>query len=197
MAGPLRVEYERAIYHVTSRGNARERIFLDDGDRRSFLGTLGETVNRFGWICHAYCLMSNHPPLLLETPAPNLPRGMELLNGVYTQPLNRHPKRYGHVLQGRFKSILVEKEPHLLEVARYIVLNPVRAKMVRSVRDWSRSSYRATSGQTEVPAFPEVDWILSSSARTSIDPNTPTDVSCDRGAELMLGRPASRFSPWK
>ena len=83
------------------------------------------------------------------------------LNGVYTQRFNRHHKRYGHVLQGRFKSIFLEKEPHLLVVARYVVLNPVRAKMVRSVRDWPWSSYRATSGQSEIPAFLEVYWILS------------------------------------
>ena len=161
MTRPLRIEFEGALYHITSRGNAREKIFLDDEDRSDFLATLGETVKRFGWICHAYCMMSNHYHLLLETPAPNLSRGMQLLNGVYTQRFNRHHKRYGHVLQGRFKSILVEKESHLLELARYIVLNPVRAKMVRSARDWPWSSYRATSGQVEVPQFLEVDWILA------------------------------------
>jgi len=85
MARPLRIEFEGALYHITSRGNAREKIFLDDEDRSDFLATLGETVKRFGWICRAYCLMSNHYHLLLETPAPNLSRGMQLLNGVYTQ----------------------------------------------------------------------------------------------------------------
>ena len=161
MARPLRIEFEGALYHITSRGNAREKIFLDDEDRSVFLATLGETVARFGWICHAYCLMSNHYHLLLETPAPNLSRGMQLLNGVYTQRFNRHHERFGHVLQGRYKSIIVEKESQLLELARYVVLNPVRAKLVRSARDWPWSSYRATSGQTEVPEFLEVDWILS------------------------------------
>ena len=161
MARPLRIEYEGAVYHVTSRGNAGQRIFLDDEDRDVFLATFDETVARYGWICHAYCLMSNHYHLLLETPAPNLSRGMKLLNGVYTQRFNRHQKRYGHVLQGRYKSILVEKESHLLELARYVVLNPIRARMVRSVRDWPWSSYRATSGQAEVPEFLEVEWILS------------------------------------
>ena len=161
MARPLRIEYEGAVYHITSRGNARERIFVDDEDRDVFLAALGETVIRYGWICHAYCLMSNHYHLLLETPSPNLSRGMKLLNGVYTQRFNRNHKRCGHLFQGRYKSILVEKESHLLELARYVVLNPVRAKMVRSVRDWAWSSYRATSGQAEVPEFLEVDWILS------------------------------------
>jgi len=105
--------------------------------------------------------MSNHYHLLIETPGANLSRGMQLLNGVYTQWFNRQHGRVGHLLQGRFKAILVEKESHLLELARYIVLNPVRAKMVRSVRDWPWSSYRATSGQSDVPEFLTVDWVLS------------------------------------
>jgi hypothetical protein len=105
--------------------------------------------------------MTNHYHLLIETPGANLSRGMQLLNGVYTQWFNRQHKRVGHLFQGRFKAILVEKESHLLELARYIVLNPVRAKMARSIRDWPWSSYRATSGQTDVPEFLTVDWILS------------------------------------
>ena len=105
--------------------------------------------------------MPNHYHLLLETPEPNLSRGMKLLNGVYTQRFNRHQRRYGHVLQGRYKSIVVEKESHLLELTRYVVLNPVRAKLVRSVRDWPWSNYRATSGQAEAPQFLEIDWTLS------------------------------------
>jgi hypothetical protein len=105
--------------------------------------------------------MTNHYHLLIETPNANLSRGMHLLNGVYTQWFNHRHDRVGHLLQGRFKAILVEKESHLLELARYIVLNPVRAKMVRSVRDWQWSSYRATAGETEVPGFLTVGWILS------------------------------------
>jgi len=161
MTRPLRLEYEGALYHITSRGNTRESIFLDDKDRARFLVVLSDAVKRYGWICHAYCLMSNHYHLLIETPDANLSRGMQFLNGVYTQWFNRRHQRVGHLLQGRFKGILVEKESHLLELARYIVLNPVRAKMVRSVRDWPWSSYRATSGQIDVPDFLTIDWILS------------------------------------
>jgi len=161
MARPLRIEYEGALYHVTSRGNAREKIYLADGDRREFLSILAHVVPRFGWLCHAHCLMSNHYHLLVETRAPNLSKGMQLLNGIYTQRFNRGSKRTGHVFQGRYKAILVEKESHLLELARYVVLNPVRAKMVRSAREWPWSSYRATAGQCEVPEFLTVDWILS------------------------------------
>jgi putative transposase len=161
MARPLRLEYEGAVYHVTSRGNARESIFRVDPDRELFLQGLRETVQRFGWICHAYCLMTNHYHLLIETPEPNLSRGMRHLNGVYTQAFNRRHGRVGHVLQGRFKSIVVEKESHLLELARYVVLNPVRAKIVRSAKDWPWSSYRSTSGMTDAPSFLTVGWILA------------------------------------
>lgn len=161
MARPLRIEYEGALYHVTSRGNARESIFFDDDDRVAFLDILAQVVERYGWICHAYCLMTNHYHLLIETPNANLSRGMRQLNGIYTQATNRRHDRTGHLLQGRFKSILVEKESHLLQLARYVVLNPVRARMVRSPRDWKWSSYRATAGQVDPPEFLSIDWILS------------------------------------
>ncbi len=161
MVRPLRVEFEGALYHITSRGNAKESIFLDNGDREHLLEILAEVVDRFGWICHAYCLMTNHYHLLIETPDANLSRGMHLLNGVYTQWFNHRHDRIGHLLQGRFKALLVEKESHLLELARYVVLNPVRAEMVRSVRDWRWSSYRATAGLVEAPQFLTVEWVLS------------------------------------
>jgi len=160
MVRPLRIEYEGAVYHVTSRGNAGTDIFLDDTDRLHLLETLGTVVGRFGWICHAYCLMTNHYHLLIETPQPNLSRGMQHLNGVYTQWFNRRHSRTGHLVQGRFKSIVVEKESYLLELARYIVLNPVRARMVRSARDWPWSSYRATAGLADPPRFLTTDWLL-------------------------------------
>jgi putative transposase len=165
MARPLRLEYEGAVHHVTSRGNAGTEIYLDDTDRLRFLEVLGTVVERFGWICHAYCLMTNHYHLLIETPQPNLSRGMQHLNGVYTQWFNREHSRAGHLVQGRFKSIVVEKESYLLELARYIVLNPVRARLARSARDWRWSSYRATAGQTDPPGFLTVDWLLSQFAR--------------------------------
>jgi len=161
MARPLRVEYEGALYHITSRGNAREEIFLTDSDRLEFLDLLAQVVSRFEWVCHAYCLMSNHYHLLVETPLPNMSQGMQLLNGVYTQRFNRARKRSGHLFQGRYKAILVEKESHLLELARYVVLNPVRAKAARSAGAWPWSSYRATAGQVEAPEFLTIDWLLS------------------------------------
>ncbi len=125
------------------------------------MDVFSDVVERFGWICHAYCLMSNHYHLLVETPTANLSRGMRHLNGVYTQSFNRKHKRSGHVFQGRFKSRLIEKESHLLEVARYIVLNPVRAKMVDHPRQWIWSSYCATCGETGAPGYLSIDWLLS------------------------------------
>lgn len=147
MARPLRIEFSGALYHITARGNARQDIYLTDDDREQFLEILQRVKDRHQWQCHAYCLMSNHYHLLIETQVPSLSKGMKLLNGTYTQSFNRTHHRVGHVFQGRFKGILVEKDSYLLELARYIVLNPVRAGMVRSAKDWAWSSYRATAGQ--------------------------------------------------
>jgi hypothetical protein len=105
--------------------------------------------------------MGNHYHLLLETPDANLGRGMRQLNGVFTQKLNRRHDRVGHVFQGRYKAILVEKESHLLELARYVVLNPVRAKLVKQVVDWRWSSYGATAGERPAPPWLETDWLLA------------------------------------
>ena len=109
MARPLRIEYPGAIYHVTSRGNARAAIFKEDADRELFLEALQQVVERFNWLCHAYCLMDNHYHLMIETPDGNLTAGMRHLNGVYTQRFNRRHRRVGHVFQGRFKAILVDR----------------------------------------------------------------------------------------
>lgn len=166
MTRPLRVEFEGAVYHITSRGNAKKSIFFDDEDRKKFLKILSTVVERFEWICHAYCLMDNHYHLLLETPRPNLSKGMRQLNGVYSQSFNKRHNLVGHVLQGRYKSILVEKEAHLLELTRYVVLNPVRAGLVNSAADWPWSSYRATAGLEPAPEFLHVNWILSQFAST-------------------------------
>ena len=161
MARPLRLEFAGALYHVTSRGDRQEAIYEDDADRIAFLSLLQSVSDSHNWACHAYCLMGNHYHLLLETPDANLSSGMRQLNGVYTQSFNRAHGRVGHVFQGRYKSILVEKHSYLLELARYIVLNPVRADMVRSACDWPWSSYRATAGQVSPPPMLTTDWLLS------------------------------------
>jgi REP element-mobilizing transposase RayT len=161
MARPLRIEYPGALYHVTSRGNARAKIFLDDSDHRAFLDVLGFVVKRFNWLCHAYCLMGNHYHLLIETPDANLSRGMRQLNGIYTQKFNWKRHRSGHLLQGRYKAILVDQDEYLLELSRYLLLNPVRAGMADSPEDYAWSSYRATIGKAEAPEFLTTDWLLA------------------------------------
>ncbi|RQW89018.1 MAG: addiction module toxin RelE [Geobacter sp.] len=160
MARPLRIEFPGAVYHVTSRGNAHANVFKDDDDRELFLKILGQVVKRFNWLCHAYCLMDNHYHLLIETPEGNLSAGMRQLNGVYTQAFNRAHRRDGHLFKGRFKAILVEKESHLLELCRYIVLNPVRAGMAAQPADYRWSSYLSTIGKAARPAFLATEWLL-------------------------------------
>ena len=166
MARPLRLEFPGALYHISSRGDQREDIYLGKGDRRLFLDVLGGVCGRCNWSVHAYCLMGNHYHLLVETPEANLSKGMRQLNGVYTQRFNRTHARVGHVFQGRYKAILVEKHAYLLELARYVVLNPVRAKRVRQAGSWRWSSYRATVGTEAAPAWLETRAILSAFGKT-------------------------------
>lgn len=165
MSRPLRIELAGGLYHVTSRGDRREAIFVNDADREKWLALLGEVCRRFNWRCHAYCLMSNHYHIVVETVEGNLSRGMRQLNGVYTQHVNRSHDRIGHVFQGRYKAILVEKDSHLLELARYVVLNPVRARMVKEVSRWPWSSYRAMIGEAPVQTWLEPDWLLGQFGR--------------------------------
>ncbi len=161
MARPLRLEYEGALYHVTSRGNEKANIFRDDRDRARFLEILGLVAQASGWAVHGYCLMGNHFHLLVETPRGNLSAGMQRINGRYTQWFNLRHRRSGHLFQGRYKAILVERDAHLLELCRYVVLNPVRVGIVSSAGAWPWSNYRATSGRNPAPRWLEVDWTLS------------------------------------
>jgi len=161
MSRPLRVEYEGAVYHVTSRGNTGQNIYTHDRDRQKFLTLLAREIEQQRWLCHSYCLMGSHYHLLLETPEPNLSRGMKRLNANYSQWFNYHYHRHGHLLQGRYKAILVEKESYLLELTRYVVLNPVRARMVEEAKRWPWSSYRATAGIGTPPRWLCTKWILS------------------------------------
>lgn len=160
MSRPLRIEYPNAVYHVTSRGNAREKIVNSDQDRKNFLIIFGFVIKRYNWFCHAYCLMDNHYHLVIETPDANLSIGMRQLNGIYTQRYNSRHNRVGHLFQGRYKAIIIEKENYLLELCRYIVLNPVRANIVEDVEKWKWSSYGATAGLRIKPNWLTVEWIL-------------------------------------
>lgn len=160
MARPLRLEFAGALYHVTSRGDRREDIFLCDDDRMEWLEVLGTVCSRFNWVVHAYCQMTNHYHLLLETVEGNLSGGMRQLNGLYTQRFNRRHGLSGHLFQGRYKAILVQKETYLLELMRYVVLNPLRAGMVDSLEDWRWSSYPLVIGQEAPPPWLDTEWLL-------------------------------------
>jgi len=144
MTRPLRLEYPGAIYHVTTRGNDRRRIFKDDDDCKVFLERLDQTVSRFDWILYAYCLMGNHYHLVVETPDANLSRGMAQVNSAYAQAFNKRYGLVGHLFQSRFKSLVVQRETYLLTVLRYTVLNPVRAEMCERPEDYRYSSYVET-----------------------------------------------------
>ena len=143
-----------------SRGNAYQDIFVENKDRSMFLENLKKCVESHNLICHAYCLMNNHYHLLLETLDGNLSQAMRDINGNYTQKFNARHKRIGHVLQGRYKALVVEKEVYLLEVERYIVLNPVRAGIVDNPMEWKWSSYNATVGRVKAPIWLETKWTL-------------------------------------
>ena len=160
MARPLRIELAGGLYHVTSRGDRREDIYLCEADRQLWLDIFGDVCKRFNWACHAWCQMTNHYHVVVETVEGNLSQGMRQLNGVYTQRFNRIHSRVGHVFQGRYRAIMVEKDAYLLELMRYVVLNPVRAGMIAQAGDWLWSSYSAMVGMSRRPDWLQTDWVL-------------------------------------
>lgn len=188
MARQLRIEYPGALYHVTSRGNGRCSIYAADDDRESFLKILHLVVERYRWRCHAYCLMDNHYHLMIETPEGNLSKGMRHLNGVYTQSYNRRHGLVGHLFQGRFKAILVEKDSYLLQLCRYIVQNPVAAHLTKTAEEWPWSSYRATAGFIPAPDFLTVDWLLQQFAEKKVE--------AQAGYRNFVNQGLADDSPW-
>ena len=154
MSRPLRIEFPGAVYHVTSRGDRREAIYRDDLDRVAQLEVIAQAMDRFDATVLAYCLMGNHFHLVLHTREANLSRLMRHVNGVYTQHFNRRHNLAGHVFQGRFKAILVDRDAYLLVLCRYVERNPVAAKLVAAAADWPWSSYRAHVCQSPTP-----DWL--------------------------------------
>lgn len=143
MARPLRIEYEGAFYHVTARGNERRKIYWNDRDYEKFKEYLKDAQVKYGYRLHCYVLMTNHYHLLIETPEGNLSQVMHYINGSYTTYINKKRNRSGHLLQGRYKAILVEHDRYLLELSRYMHLNPVRAKMVAHPAEYRQSSYNS------------------------------------------------------
>ena len=162
MARPARIEYRGAFYHVMNRGNQKGNIFLDDNDREKFLKILGNVEQRYGIVIYIFVLMSNHYHILIETPIPNLSRAIQRLNGDYALYFSRKYKKPGHLFQGRFKAMLVEKEEYLLVLSRYIHLNPYRAGLTESIKEykWSSLPYYL-NGKAVLPFSLSWEWILT------------------------------------
>lgn len=161
MGRPLRIEYPGALYHITSRGNERKDIFIGDKDRISFLEILSDYHDRYGIILHSYVLMDNHYHLILETPKGNLLKVMHGINSCYTGYFNRRYKRSGHLFQGRYKAIIVDKDAYLLPLSRYLHLNPVRANIVDKPELYRWSGYPGYIGKGRKYNWVEYTWILS------------------------------------
>src|SRR4030065_621203 len=178
MARPLRIEYPGAVYHITSRGNEKKLIFKDERDREIFLDTLSQVDKRYNWLCHAYCLMNNHYHLITETPDGNLSAGMRQLNGVYTQAFNRQHNRVGHLFQGRYKAILIQKDSHLLEVCRFVVLNPVGAKSILGEEQVTATLTNYLRGKKDIAELPKSQrYIDRPSLQKIFSKNILKDVS--------------------
>jgi REP element-mobilizing transposase RayT len=161
MGRPLRIEYPGALYHITSRGNERKEIYLDEEDRLRFLEILRDYHERYGILIHGYVLMDNHYHLILETPKGNLLKVMQGINGGYTGYVNRRYGRSGHLFQGRYKGILVDKDNYLVELSRYVHLNPVRASMVKRPEEYRWSSYQGYIAKEKEVEWVEYAWVLS------------------------------------
>ncbi len=160
MGRPHRIQFPGALHHVTSRGNRKENIYTDDRDRRLWIRLFADACKNFEWTCHAWCQMTNHFHIVVETKEPNLSQGMAWLNGNFTRKFNKSHDRVGHVFQGRYHAVLVQKEGYLLELARYVVLNPVRAGLAANAGDWFWSSYQATIGARTAPIWLCTEWTL-------------------------------------
>ncbi|MGI9535004.1 MAG: transposase [Thermodesulfobacteriota bacterium] len=159
MARPLRIEYPRAVYFITTIGNAGQNVFSDSRDAEIWLEVFENVCDRFGWDCYAYCLMGNYYMIAVETPEPNLSRGMRQLNGVYTQNYNRKHNKGGHVFQGRYKSILVQKDKYLAELIKYILFRPVISGFVKFPYQFKWSNCKYILDKEKCPGWVNKDYI--------------------------------------
>jgi REP element-mobilizing transposase RayT len=197
MARPPRLELAGGLYHVTARGNERRALYRDAEDRCRQLEVLASVVERFHWICLAYCQMGNHYHLLIRTPIPNLARGMRQLNGHYAQAFNARHRRSGHLFQGRYKAILVQDDAHAINAAAYTLRNPLAAKLCTHAELWPWSSYRATLGLEPQPHFLNADALLllfgtsrdraRAALREQIEQSTPAPARPEPPGSILLG----------
>lgn len=201
MSRPLRIDFPGVVSHVTSRGDRREAIYLGDADRRNWIDVLALGLERFDAQALAYCLMGNHYHAVLHTRQANLSLLMRYLNGVYAQDFNRRHRKVGHLFQGRFKAILVDRDAYLLEVCRYVELNPVRAGIVSEAGEWAWSSYRMHVGLADSPAWLDTaglhGYLLGRPAHTPSDNRRAASryaalVAAGRDARLWTRACASR-----
>jgi REP element-mobilizing transposase RayT len=159
MGRPLRITYPGAHYHITARGNQQKDIFKSRRDREQFLSYLESSAIRYGAVIHAYCLMKNHYHLLMETPDGNLPEIMRHINGAYTNYHNTKRKQVGHLFQGRYMAVLIEADEYLMELSRYIHLNPVRAGITAKPEGYPWSSYLDYIGKRRAPSWLRLDAV--------------------------------------
>src|SRR6187402_2242936 len=170
MARPLRIQAPGLTYHVVARGVRRTSIYVDEVDRHKFLKLLAHVIQRYALLCHAYCEMTNHYHLAVTTTEANLSRAVQRLNSHYAQWWNWRHERIGHVFQSRFNSQLIQEDAYLVNVCRYIILNPVRAGMAGSPEEWPWSSYRATVGLDPIPRFLDCNQLMA-----AVAPDNPAD----------------------
>lgn len=190
MARPLRLDFPGATFHVTARGDRREPIYRDDHDRAAQLDILAQACQRFDAAVLAYCLMGNHFHLVLHMRAGGLSRLMRHLNGVYTQRFNARHGLVGHLFQGRFKAILVDRDAYLLALCRYVDRNPVAAGLVAAAADWPWSSCRAHLGLAAAPAWLDTAAVLAAFAGRV--PETPSQVQDAQAAYAQaVGQPVA------
>ena len=190
MSRPLRLEFEGAIYHLTSRGDRREPIYRDDEDRQAQLEVIAQAMQRFDAQVLAYCLMGNHYHLVVHTRRANLSRLMRHVNGIYTQRFNRRHGLVGHLFQGRFKAIMVDRDAYLLSLCRYVERNPVAAAMVPACGNWPWSSYRAHVGQQATP-----DWLDTAGLHGYLLGRAPKGLADSRRAAAMYADLAAQALP--
>lgn len=190
MSRSLRLEFPGALWHVVNRGVERRTIFIDDRDRETFLELLAEVVARYRWRVHAFVLMTNHFHIFIETVEPTLSRGMKKLTGDYAAHFNWKYGRVGHLVQGRFKSHLVDSDGYFLEVARYLVLNPVRAGMTAAAGDYRWSSYRATAHLDPAPR-----WLTTEDVLRRFDVSDEATAAREY-AKFVAARLGDGTSPW-
>jgi putative transposase len=193
MGRPLRIEYPGALYHITSRGNEKKDIFLKDKDRKKFLSILADYHDRYRVFIHCYALMKNHYHLVMETPLGNLLKVMHGINSAYTGYFNREHERVGHLFQGRYKAIVVDRDAYLLELSRYVHLNPVRAGLVDRPESYRWSSYLGYIRKREEVPWIEYGLVLSQCGEASPRSRREYKRYVERGWEEDAGNPLSEL----